>query len=740
MDYIKIRLESDMCAASGESSGNMVDSDICINSCGLPYIPARRIKGCLRSAAEELTAMGFKKAAIENIDILFGNAHGVEGLLHVMDGNMKGADVMSHYLHQVKKGKAGSEFVRKNAGMVCVENIFTDVLGQTRLQDGVKVDNTLRFTRVLNQYDPLTGIVDNTQGEEKLEFIAPVKLNVFSEDPENKEAELYELLEASCKTLRHMGLNRNRGLGNVTVEFVREHEEENPGKIDINKRLDEIEQLDLEEEDKIEIQWSISMDAPVSIPSANGYETSVPGRSVIGCMAGEYLKEHLADEVFSDLFLNGKVMWSPLTPVIRNEVSHPTPMMLMELKNGGKKRINRYTQTGNEWTAQKPKTMNGSYAAMTDTGYVIADPLFNVSYHHSIKQEKLYSQNAMEKGMIYGGSILIGGKDKELAKEIIRILQKADLRFGRSKGAQYATCSIKEIKTPRVLKQSLRDIPENEPIFVVLQNDLIINENGVYYTDSESVRTAIAGYLNGISQMAVCVDEQKTPEHPAGYVDVCHYKTISGFQSQWHLQKPHIPAVEAGSVYCFVGNGGRMPERITLGEYTQEGFGTCQILSLTELKKYQRIEKGTIDINTPDQDQYRINQLNTALRVYAAKEVLRRYAREYIATEKNIPISRLRLMLSEAKSYGDLKKLVGSMKTSDISSVNEKGKRTITEELLQDFYGDDNDALRKILNTEPGLYEELSVDKEAYSQVNNMWKLPMDVFLHHMHYQKGDKK
>ena len=48
---IKIELLSDMCASSGGTYGSVVDNDIEYDSYGIPYISAKRIKGCLRESA-----------------------------------------------------------------------------------------------------------------------------------------------------------------------------------------------------------------------------------------------------------------------------------------------------------------------------------------------------------------------------------------------------------------------------------------------------------------------------------------------------------------------------------------------------------------------------------------------------------------------------------------------------------------------------------------------------------------
>ena len=53
-----IKLLSDLCTYSGESYNSMVDTDVVYDKYGIPYIPAKRIKGCIREAALELLEFG----------------------------------------------------------------------------------------------------------------------------------------------------------------------------------------------------------------------------------------------------------------------------------------------------------------------------------------------------------------------------------------------------------------------------------------------------------------------------------------------------------------------------------------------------------------------------------------------------------------------------------------------------------------------------------------------------------
>ena len=54
---IKIELLSDLCTASGEAHNSLIDSDVTYDEWGIPYIPAKRLKGCIREAALELVEL-----------------------------------------------------------------------------------------------------------------------------------------------------------------------------------------------------------------------------------------------------------------------------------------------------------------------------------------------------------------------------------------------------------------------------------------------------------------------------------------------------------------------------------------------------------------------------------------------------------------------------------------------------------------------------------------------------------
>lgn len=69
-------------------------------------------------------------------------------------------------------------------------------------------------------------------------------------------------------------------------------------------------------------------------------------------------------------------------------------------------------------------------------------------------------------------------------------------------------------------------------------------------------------------------------------LDYCRYHVIGGFQSTWQLQKPQIPVVRAGSVYCFkVKEDCDIPQTIRIGEFAQEGMGICSVMTVSDFEK-----------------------------------------------------------------------------------------------------------------------------------------------------------
>ncbi|MCF6147696.1 MAG: hypothetical protein E3K37_03460 [Candidatus Kuenenia sp.] len=205
---ITIKLLSDALIHSGEGFGAIIDSDIVFDDIGIPYIPAKRIKGCLRDAAKEACEMlesaqaDWKGAKIEDA---FGKA-----------GNMDSAPVYFSNLtiNEYENNRQWFEYLREAytreytdtgkkywTGILSRESVlstFTHIRQQTSIaEDGVADKHTLRTIRVLKK-----GIIFH--GE-----IHVVK----------HESTIKNLLALACLNLRHIGTKRNRGFGEVECKL-----------------------------------------------------------------------------------------------------------------------------------------------------------------------------------------------------------------------------------------------------------------------------------------------------------------------------------------------------------------------------------------------------------------------------------------------------------------------------------------------------------------------------------------
>ena len=67
---IQIKLLSDLCTCSGETYNSIVDTDVTYDENGIPYIPAKRIRGCIREAGLEM--LEFSLISQQEYEKVFG--------------------------------------------------------------------------------------------------------------------------------------------------------------------------------------------------------------------------------------------------------------------------------------------------------------------------------------------------------------------------------------------------------------------------------------------------------------------------------------------------------------------------------------------------------------------------------------------------------------------------------------------------------------------------------------------
>ncbi|MGI6308496.1 MAG: RAMP superfamily CRISPR-associated protein [Dethiobacteria bacterium] len=195
---IQLELTSPCLPGAGEGWGSVIDTDLVFDSSGLPYFPARRLKGALRESAVEVMEM-MQNAKISYFD--------QDLIKHVFGtpGDIEGGKIYFSNLHlpQYDEVSAWCRWALQEYNNILSPDVITNVLTEIRQQtsineDGLAENHSLRTVRVLK-----TGL--SFEGE----------ISLLS-----KNETAIDLLALSCANLHRLGTMRNRGFGRVKCSLL----------------------------------------------------------------------------------------------------------------------------------------------------------------------------------------------------------------------------------------------------------------------------------------------------------------------------------------------------------------------------------------------------------------------------------------------------------------------------------------------------------------------------------------
>jgi len=202
---IKLTFRSDALPGSGEGFGSVIDQDIVFDDLGIPYIPAKRIKGLLRESYEEVYQIckNNGSAFCLEADSLFGKP-GQQSESPVYFSNLFVEDYknIKNILKKLSL-KFPSIFNRES-----ITEAFTYLRQQTAIDQstGNALPHSLRTLRVLKK-----GIT----------FVGDLKIDMGSSynNDKNKNTQYIKnclyCLALACKNLKRMGTKRTRGFGEI---------------------------------------------------------------------------------------------------------------------------------------------------------------------------------------------------------------------------------------------------------------------------------------------------------------------------------------------------------------------------------------------------------------------------------------------------------------------------------------------------------------------------------------------
>lgn len=283
MGKLFITLKSDLCSASADGFSSIIDTDVCYDKYGFPYIGGRRLKGCLRAAAELIGS--------PYIDQIFGKkGSSNRGSLSISDAKLPDIEE----LHAEAKSLDSEK----------VLELFSYVRASTAIENDTAKENSLRFTRVVKHYSPFDG--------SELVFCADADICC------EFESEFADI----CRELRNIGYKRNRGYGAVKCKYV-------------SAERKAASASETAYGDELEINYTLRLDSNLMIPGQTSDETLdyIPGTAMLGFLAWEYLRSHHADNEFEDIFLKNNVRFSNLIISDRNGTEYfPVPTIVGKIK------------------------------------------------------------------------------------------------------------------------------------------------------------------------------------------------------------------------------------------------------------------------------------------------------------------------------------------------------------------------------------------------------------------------
>ncbi len=216
MKPYKLRLEllSPTLIGSGETFGALIDTDVVFDEVGLPFVPSKRIKGCLRDSAMEAKEI-FKSSGIDrswiDIDKTFGKI-GCSESAPVYFSNL--------FIEDYENTRALFEYYLK-------EKKYPDILSREYILE------TFAETRQHTAIDSETGVARDSS----LRTVRVIKKGItFYGDIhiEKQNETISDTLCLACLNFRFMGTKRNRGFGEIRCSLF-----EGDKELSIRNKLEE---------------------------------------------------------------------------------------------------------------------------------------------------------------------------------------------------------------------------------------------------------------------------------------------------------------------------------------------------------------------------------------------------------------------------------------------------------------------------------------------------------------------
>ena len=590
MSYLLIKLKSDFAPGSGEGQVGGIDREITRTETGLPVLTARRLKGCLREATQEVLealpdastdpeTLHLKKIVTkENIKALFGDVgQSTSGWLRLVDAYLEDTLTLEPWLKWLIKLTENNQVFSPQA---VLEN-YTGLRTQTTISrvNGGPLTDTLRSTRVI---------------ERGRKFRAEVTLVRPLDEKESRQEALVELLEIACHALRRLGLSRNRGLGEVAVTLngitelkLTEVQEDKPGTATIGDPT-----ATGKDKSVYELHYRFTLKDEAVLSSTDGdpnlvtSEGTIPGSAIGGAFSTLVIAKLSRDipahaqPIFKHWFLQNGLRFLNCTPVVSTYTNRliPFPLSVMREKNSENELHDLVYYFTNKaapleeqpnkfdylWRPELQLKREEGYTERGSGGVKVVETPRSLNYHTTRFAARfkgradsadgaVFVYEALAKGQEFESFIL--GSQEDLT-ELVRLLGWADkdmklaMRLGRSRNTQYGGATELQLSQDRPQPSpfarreggsfSASANPGNKsPYLVVTLTSHLLQRNSLGYPELEFPVTRLAQLLDiPLSELTLVKSFAKRT-------------TIGSYSSVRLLPRPQWQAVASGSVFVF---------------------------------------------------------------------------------------------------------------------------------------------------------------------------------------------
>lgn len=638
---ISIKLLSDLCCYSGEVYNTTVDTDVVYDDYGLPYIPAKRLKGCIREAALELYEMGL----LPHYNAIFGKEGSDASAFTISNAKLRDYEKIVNGLNQFEK----ADFVNQQK----VLSLYTYLRTQTAVDTntGTAIENSLRTLRVLKK-----GLI-------------------FHVDVDLKNNDYAEEFKNAVSMVKHMGVSRTRGLGLVELKV------ENS----LSTSVDHVLFKENELKDENKISYTIHLHSPLICKSAQGNQAKtedyIVGSKVLGLIARS-MGNDAYQKVMNDIVVSNAYV------SLNDNRSLPGRNSLQKIKNqsyvDGKMEIVDMMYFKNDNDKEQRTPANIDY--MSDQNEVLSVEK-QISYHHQRPSDKSIGRATSREGQFYQLASICEAQtfkgfiyaNRETSKQIMDAVSKlGQVRMGYGRNSEFGQIdfTLDSVEDARNKETLIHDAD------LLLASDVILyNDNGMLVADVNVLKDYLNAYF-GVDDIEI--------ESP-----FLSYNAIGGFNVTWRRKKQIFSALSKSScmkIHSDTGFKASYNHSYFVGERVSEGFGEV-VLEKTKDTDCVCVYKpfGHKNIKNSNVDLTVINSLLEK----EFEEIMDERVREVVSNnhmssdQLNPALSKMRLLFRTKSDYDEM---INEFK--QLESANKDKCVSLMEKLPMDVLDDIEEEIR----------------------------------------------